>query len=203
MFFFPMMLYNLAGRNKFSWIAKQLTYLSFSGIYDENGRMYNPKIVRIGLKAHHLVQAVSMDYLVCIFSFVIYTLEIVAKPLFLKFLFAGRTKTCWCRPLIWCSETWIWRSSWSRTCSCCNTGRSCNCMLGVFPWDVHSNFICLSPDFRSLYQVFSTLSFSGSVHFTRMNRVFDVVIIDEAAQAVSFLFFPFPSLSLNSLEFWA
>ncbi|RZS07069.1 hypothetical protein BHM03_00037833 [Ensete ventricosum] len=35
--------------------------------------------------------------------------------------------------------------------------------------------------------VFSTLSFSGSSHFSRMNRVFDVVIIDEAAQAVSII----------------
>ena len=32
--------------------------------------------------------------------------------------------------------------------------------------------------------VFSTLSFSGSAIFTRMTRAFDVVIIDEAAQAV-------------------
>lgn len=34
-------------------------------------------------------------------------------------------------------------------------------------------------------QVFSTLSFSGSGLFSRMNRIFDVVVIDEAAQAVS------------------
>lgn len=33
-------------------------------------------------------------------------------------------------------------------------------------------------------QVFSTLSFSGSSIFGRMTRPFDVVIIDEAAQAV-------------------
>ena len=32
--------------------------------------------------------------------------------------------------------------------------------------------------------VFSTLSFSGSAILTRMTRAFDVVIIDEAAQAV-------------------
>lgn len=38
--------------------------LILSGIRDENNRTYNPKIVRIGLKAHHSVQAVSMDYLV-------------------------------------------------------------------------------------------------------------------------------------------
>ncbi|KAM0873307.1 hypothetical protein ACQ4PT_038117 [Festuca glaucescens] len=35
-----------------------------------------------------------------------------------------------------------------------------------------------------LIQVFSTLSFSGSAIFSRMTRAFDVVIIDEAAQAV-------------------
>lgn len=44
------------------------------------------------------------------------------------------------------------------------------------------------------WQVFSTLSFSGSPLFSKYNRGFDVVIIDEAAQAVScairfFLFF--------------
>lgn len=42
---------------------------SFSGIRDEDNRAYNPKIVRIGLKAHHSVQAVSMDHLVCPRSF--------------------------------------------------------------------------------------------------------------------------------------
>ncbi|KAJ8421765.1 hypothetical protein Cgig2_018958 [Carnegiea gigantea] len=35
-----------------------------TGVRDENDRAYNPKIVRIGLKAHHSVRAVSMDYLV-------------------------------------------------------------------------------------------------------------------------------------------
>lgn len=38
------------------------------GIRDENDRSFTPKIVRIGLKAHHSVQAVSMDYLVCIWE---------------------------------------------------------------------------------------------------------------------------------------
>lgn len=33
-------------------------------------------------------------------------------------------------------------------------------------------------------QVFSTLSFSGSNLFSKLNRSFDVVVIDEAAQAV-------------------
>jgi hypothetical protein len=40
-------------------------------------------------------------------------------------------------------------------------------------------------DCPSLFQVCSTLSFSGSGVFHRMNRGFDVVVIDEAAQAVS------------------
>jgi senataxin len=35
-----------------------------TGIRDENNNTYNPKIVRIGLKAHHSVKAVSMDYLI-------------------------------------------------------------------------------------------------------------------------------------------
>lgn len=35
-------------------------------------------------------------------------------------------------------------------------------------------------------QVFSTLSFSGSPLFSKLNHGFDVVIIDEAAQAVSY-----------------
>lgn len=39
-----------------------------SGIRDENDHVYNPKIVRIGLKPHHSIQAVSMDYLVGICS---------------------------------------------------------------------------------------------------------------------------------------
>ena len=36
----------------------------FPGIRDENNNTYNPKIVRIGVKVHHSVKAVSMDYLV-------------------------------------------------------------------------------------------------------------------------------------------
>ena len=37
----------------------------FLGIHDENNRAYCPKIVRIGLKAHHSIKAVSLDELVC------------------------------------------------------------------------------------------------------------------------------------------
>lgn len=35
--------------------------------------------------------------------------------------------------------------------------------------------------------MFSTLSFSGSALFSKLNRGFDVVIIDEAAQAVRYI----------------
>ncbi|KAF7842677.1 putative helicase MAGATAMA 3 [Senna tora] len=65
------------------------------GVHDESDRPYCPKIVRIGLKAHHSIKSVALDEL-----------------------------------------------------------------------------------------VFSTLSFSGSHLFSKLNRGFDVVIIDEAAQAV-------------------
>lgn len=44
--------------------------------------------------------------------------------------------------------------------------------------------------FVYFWQVFSTLSFSGSSLFSKWNRGFDVVIIDEAAQAVSAFKFP-------------
>lgn len=39
--------------------------LMFLGIHDENDRSYCPKVVRIGLKAHHSIKAVSLDELVC------------------------------------------------------------------------------------------------------------------------------------------
>lgn len=45
-------------------ITKLLSGYSLPGIHDENDHVYNPKIVRIGLKPHHSVKAVSMDYLV-------------------------------------------------------------------------------------------------------------------------------------------
>ncbi|XP_058098947.1 probable helicase MAGATAMA 3 isoform X2 [Magnolia sinica] len=105
-----------------------------TGIRDENDHVYNPKIVRIGLKPHHSVQAVSMDYLVD------QKLASVDRSM------AGTAK--------------------------------------------HGDTAALDRDrIRSSILdeaaiVFSTLSFSGSTLFTRMNRVFDVVIIDEAAQAV-------------------
>jgi senataxin len=37
---------------------------SVSGLRDENGLMYTPSIVRVGLNAHHSVQSVTMDNLV-------------------------------------------------------------------------------------------------------------------------------------------
>lgn len=48
-----------------------------TGIRDENDQRYNPKVVRIGLKPHHSVQAVSMDYLVSVWQSLIYKLLIV------------------------------------------------------------------------------------------------------------------------------
>lgn len=47
-----------------------------SGVRDENDRSYNPKIVRIGLKAHHSVRAVSMDNLVCLLKAMVTELEL-------------------------------------------------------------------------------------------------------------------------------
>ncbi|KAK4777605.1 hypothetical protein SAY87_017792 [Trapa incisa] len=93
-----------------------------SGIRDEDNHAYSPKIVRIGLKAHHSIQAVSMDHLV----------EQKMNQV------AAGTDSDSIRAAI-----------------------------------LHEAVI-----------VFSTLSFSGSAIFSKLNYKFDVVIIDEAAQAV-------------------
>ncbi|KAK1274911.1 putative helicase MAGATAMA 3 [Acorus gramineus] len=104
-----------------------------TGIRDENDHVYNPKIVRIGLKPHHSVQAVSMD-------------NLVEQKL------AGV----------------------DRSTSGARKGAT-----GPLDRDqIRASIV----DEAAI--VFATLSFSGSTVFNRMNRVFDVVIIDEAAQAV-------------------
>ncbi|KAL5216782.1 hypothetical protein ABZP36_008183 [Zizania latifolia] len=101
-----------------------------TGIRDENNNTYNPKIVRIGLKAHHSVKAVSMDYLI--------------------------------------------QQKLSGVDRSLDGGRR-----GAGEYDrIRASVL----DEAAI--VFSTLSFSGSSMFSRMGRAFDVVIIDEAAQAV-------------------
>lgn len=100
-----------------------------SGLHDEHSRRYTPKIVRIGLKPHHSVATMSLDYL-------------VAQKLGSA---ADKQKQ---------GATGMDRDS------------------------VRASIL----DEAAI--VFSTLSFSGSALLTKLNRGFDVVIIDEAAQAV-------------------
>ncbi|XP_022762918.1 probable helicase MAGATAMA 3 isoform X2 [Durio zibethinus] len=100
-----------------------------TGVRDENVRTYTPKIVRIGLKPHHSVEAVSMDYLV-------------------------NQK----RDLVGDKQKQL------------STAR-----------DIDSIRAAILDEAAI---VFSTLSFSGSAVLTKLNSGFDVVIIDEAAQAV-------------------
>lgn len=102
------------------------------GIHDENNHVYNPKIVRIGLKPHHSVQAVSMDYLV---EQKLASMDHSASTGGKSGEYANRDK-------------------------------------------IRDSII----DESAI--VFSTLSFNGSALFSRARRIFDVVIIDEAAQAV-------------------
>ncbi|KAL0384527.1 UNVERIFIED_CONTAM: putative helicase MAGATAMA 3 [Sesamum radiatum] len=104
-----------------------------TGIRDENDHAYNPKIVRIGLKPHHSVQAVSMDYLV-------------------EQKLAGVD---------------------------CQSGDKQK--QGGVAKDKDSIRASILDE---AVIVFSTLSFSGSTLFSKLNRGFDVVVIDEAAQAV-------------------
>ncbi|KAL9240292.1 hypothetical protein vseg_014530 [Gypsophila vaccaria] len=105
-----------------------------TGVRDENDRAYNPKIVRIGLKAHHSVQAVSMDYLV---------------------------------------EQKLAALAGHQTADKQKQGGGQSDRDSVRASVLDEAVI-----------VFSTLSFSGSTIFAKLNRCFDIVIIDEAAQAV-------------------
>ncbi|KAL9315686.1 hypothetical protein ACSQ67_016687 [Phaseolus vulgaris] len=103
------------------------------GVHDENDRVYCPKIVRIGLKAHHSIKAVSLDELI------------------------------------------------KQKRSCANkssTNKQSNGPAGSNDDSIRAAIL----DEATI--VFSTLSFSGSHVFSKLNRGFDVVIIDEAAQAV-------------------
>ncbi|GLT41949.1 hypothetical protein SLA2020_159750 [Shorea laevis] len=100
-----------------------------TGVRDENVRTYTPKVVRIGLKPHHLVETVSLDYLVN------QKRDLVGDKQ--KQGSAGR--------------------------------------------DVDSVRATILDE---AVIVFSTLSFSGSAVLTKMNSGFDIVIVDEAAQAV-------------------
>ncbi|XP_073285730.1 probable helicase MAGATAMA 3 [Primulina huaijiensis] len=104
-----------------------------TGIHDESDRAYSPKIVRIGLKPHHSVHAVSMDYLV------------EQKLASMDFQASDKHKQ------------------------------------GGMLKDKDSIRASILDE---AVIVFSTLSFSGSALFSKLNRGFDVVIIDEAAQAV-------------------
>ncbi|KAD3067329.1 hypothetical protein E3N88_35209 [Mikania micrantha] len=104
-----------------------------TGIRDENDRSYTPKIVRIGLKAHHSIQAVSMDYLV------------EQKLAGMDFQTADKQKQ------------------------------------GGGARDKDTIRASIMDESAI---VFSTLSFSGSSLFTKLARSFDIVVIDEAAQAV-------------------
>ncbi|KAL5564868.1 hypothetical protein UlMin_028032 [Ulmus minor] len=101
-----------------------------NGVRDENDRSYNPKIVRIGLKAHHSVRAVSMDNLM------------------------------------------------KQKHESMEADKDRHGAAGRDRDSVRAAIL------EEAVIVFSTLSFSGSALFSKWNRGFDVVIIDEAAQAV-------------------
>lgn len=101
-----------------------------TGVHDENVRSYNPKIVRIGLKAHHSVHSVCMDNLV--------------------------------------------KQKQGESASDKQKHRT----AGGDTDSIRAAIL------EESVIVFSTLSFSGSALFSKLNHGFDVVIIDEAAQAV-------------------
>ncbi|XP_054776314.1 probable helicase MAGATAMA 3 [Prosopis cineraria] len=103
------------------------------GVHDESDRPYCPKVVRIGLKAHHSIKSVALD-------------ELVKQK---------RT-----------------------TANKSSTDKQSSGPTGTDDDSIRAAIL----DEATI--VFSTLSFSGSHVFSKLNRSFDVVIIDEAAQAV-------------------
>eukprot|EP00850_Spirogloea_muscicola_P018923 SM000179S03395 [mRNA] locus=s179:43590:47092:- [translate_table: standard] len=142
-----------------------------SGLHDENGVRYAPSIVRVGINAHNFVEAVTMDTLVA---------QRLASAE--KSLVSSRTDSAGMerdrirtaildqavivRPVIHLAEPQyqsslclppllIIGSAWSNLTISVAHGQDC-----------------------------STLSYSGSGVFARMTRAFDIVIVDEAAQAV-------------------
>ncbi|XP_020234530.1 probable helicase MAGATAMA 3 isoform X1 [Cajanus cajan] len=128
------------------------------GVHDENDRAYCPKVVRIGLKAHHSIKAVSLDELegsLTIKLMVLLTSTLEADVMHLKVMKqkrAGANKSA--------------------------TNKQSNGPAGSNDDSIRTAIL----DEATI--VFSTLSFSGSHVFSKLNRRFDVVIIDEAAQAV-------------------
>ncbi|GLJ40367.1 hypothetical protein SUGI_0830590 [Cryptomeria japonica] len=106
-----------------------------TGIRDENGQVYNPSIVRVGLQAHDSVNAVTLDT-----------------------LFKQR-----------------------KSGTDPSTAKSGS---GGGTAAVTSDDTIRATILDEAAIVCSTLSFSGSSIFSRVTRGFDVVIIDEAAQAV-------------------
>ncbi|CAH8316930.1 unnamed protein product [Eruca vesicaria subsp. sativa] len=103
--------------------------LMTSGLRDENAQTYKPKIVRIGLHAHHSITSVTLDHLVK-----------------------------------------------QRVGSAIDKSKQ-----GTTGTDADSIRTSILDESAI---VFSTLSFSGSPLLAKSTRGFDVVIIDEAAQAV-------------------
>lgn len=94
----------------------------------------------------------------------------------------GGTKTCGNG----FSERWQTEAGWcwkgQRHYSCFSSWWSSNCMqLDPFLLNIKVDIYWL----LYCWQVFSTLSFSGTALFSKLSRGFDVVVIDEAAQAVS------------------
>ncbi|KAG6741531.1 hypothetical protein POTOM_054793 [Populus tomentosa] len=108
----------------------QAEFVILKCVHDENVRSYNPKIVRIGLKAHHSVQSVCMDNLV--------------------------------------------KQKQGESASDKQKHRT----AGGDTDSIRAAIL------EESVIVFSTLSFSGSALFSKLNHGFDVVIIDEAAQAI-------------------
>ncbi|KAL0727825.1 hypothetical protein Bca4012_023918 [Brassica carinata] len=120
-----------------------------TGLRDENAQKDTPNIVRIGVKAHHSIKSVSIDYLVF-------------------FLEESNCHRIMMIGLLVVTE--------QRRGSAIDKRKQGT--TGTDDDSIRTSIV----DEAAI--VFSTLSFSGSPALTNSTRGFDVVIIDEAAQAV-------------------
>jgi len=87
-------------------LSNEMMFFFVSGIRDENNNTYNPKTVRIGVKALHSVKAVSMDYLVS--DIKLQYIFFITSVNYNDFNLADSTKTFWCRSHIrwWEKRCW-------------------------------------------------------------------------------------------------
>ncbi|CAI5472811.1 unnamed protein product [Closterium sp. Yama58-4] len=159
--------------------------LLHTGLRDDSGGMYSPSVVRVGLNAHHSVASVAMDNLVRggMYSPLVVRVGLNAHhsiaSVAMDNLVGGMHVICMCGGM------------YGGTCDCMVSQRASSMArsaAGVGAKTAGAGGVERDRIRVAILDeaaiVCSTLAFAGSGVFSRMSRPFDVVVIDEAAQAV-------------------